>query len=198
MNSLVIPITIARREVLSILIRLTECILSDGKKWAKMNEMSLKRRKSCPQQGKNYMLMGLGNICRGDDGIGSFIAQNFQSDDWLVLDCGTTPENFTSLVKRSRPEYLVIVDAAQMNLEPGEFRVIPSERIDKFYLTTHNIPLSLLICYLDKWVGKIILIGIQPERMEDFQRISERVQDSARNIIEILKGKSFQELEEIF
>jgi len=114
-----------------------------------------------------------------------------------VLDCGTTPENFTSLVKKSQPEYLVIVDAAQMNLEPGEFRVIPSERIDKFYLTTHNIPLSLLISYLDKWVGKTILIGIQPERMEDFQRISERVQDSARNIIEILKGKSFQELEEL-
>jgi len=162
-----------------------------------MNEMSQKKRKSSPQQRKNYMLMGLGNICRGDDGIGSFIAQNFQSDDWLVLDCGTTPENFTSLVKKTQPEYLVMVDAAQMNLEPGEFRVIPSERIDKFYLTTHNIPLSLLISYLDKWVGKIILIGIQPERMEDFQRISERVQDSARNIIEILKGKSFQELEAI-
>ena len=162
-----------------------------------MNEMSQKKRKSSPQQRKNYMLMGLGNICRGDDGIGSFIAQNFQSDDWLVLDCGTTPENFTSLVKKAQPEYLVIVDAAQMNLEPGEFRVIPSERIDKFYLTTHNIPLSLLISYLDKWVGKTILIGIQPERMEDFQRISERVQDSARNVIEILKGQSFQELEEI-
>ena len=162
-----------------------------------MKEMSQKKRESCPQQRKNYMLMGLGNICRGDDGIGSFIAQNFQSDDWLVLDCGTTPENFTSLVKKTQPEYLVIVDAAQMNLEPGEFRVIPSERIDKFYLTTHNIPLSLLISYLDKWVGKTILIGIQPERMEDFQRISERVQDSARNIIEILKGKSFQELEGI-
>ncbi len=162
-----------------------------------MNEMSQKKRKSSPQQRRNHMLMGLGNMCRGDDGIGSFIAQNFRSDDWLVLDCGTTPENFTSLVKKSQPEYLVIVDAAQMNLEPGEFRVIPSERIDKFYLTTHNIPLSLLISYLDKWVGKTILIGIQPERMEDFQRISERVQHSARNIIEILKGKSFQELEEL-
>lgn len=85
-----------------------------------------------------------------------------------------------------------------MNLKPGEFKVIPSEKIDKSYLTTYNIPLSLLISYLDKWVGKTILIGVQPEKMEDFQRISERVQDSARNIIEILKGKSFQELEEIF
>jgi len=40
-------------------------------------------------------------------------------------------------------------------------------------------------------------VRLQPERMEDFQRISERVQDSARNIIEILKGKSFQELKEL-
>jgi len=162
-----------------------------------MDKISFKEEKSSPQQRKNYMLMGLGNICRGDDGIGSFIAQNFQSDDWLVLDCGTIPENFTSLVKKTQPEYLVIVDAAQMNLEPGEFRVIPSERIDKFYLTTHNIPLSLLISYLDEWAEKIILIGIQPEKMEDFQRISERVQDSARKLIEILKGKKFQELNEL-
>jgi len=36
-----------------------------------MSEMSLKKRKSSPQQRKNHMLMGLGNICRGDDGIGS-------------------------------------------------------------------------------------------------------------------------------
>jgi len=159
--------------------------------------MSLKRRKCSPQQRKNYMLMGLGNICRGDDGIGSFIAQNFRSDDWLVLDCGTTPENFTSLVKKTQPKYLVIVDAAQMNLKPGEFRVILPEKIDKFYLTTHNILLSLLISYLDEWTEKIILIGIQPEKMEDFQRISKRVQDSARNIIEILKEKKFQELNEL-
>jgi len=162
-----------------------------------MDKTSLKKRKSSPQQRKNYMLMGLGNICRGDDGIGSFVAQNFRSDDWLMLDCGTTPENFTSLVKKIQPKYLVIVDAAQMNLKPGEFRVILPEKIDKFYLTTHNIPLSLLISYLDKWAEKIILIGIQPEKMEDFQRISERVQDSARRVIEILKEKKFQELNEL-
>jgi hypothetical protein len=34
--------------------------------------------------------------------------------------------------------------------------------------------------------------------MEDFQRVSKRLQDSGRKIIEILKGKSFQELEELF
>jgi hydrogenase 3 maturation protease len=162
-----------------------------------MGKISLKKEKSSSEKRKDYVLMGLGNICRGDDGIGSFIAQNFRSDDWLVLDCGTTPENFTSLIKKAQPKYLVIVDAAQMNLRPGEFRVILPEKIDKFYLTTHNIPLSLLISFVDKWAEKIILIGIQPERMEDFQRISKRLQDSARKIIEILNVKKFQELKEL-
>ena len=162
-----------------------------------MDEMNGGKKKSSIQQKKNYMLMGLGNVCRGDDGVGPFVAQNFCSDDWLVLDCGTTPENSTSLTKKTRPDYLFIVDAAQMNLEPGEFRVIPSTRVDTLCLTTHNIPLSLLISYLDEWVGQVILIGIQPERMDGFQRISESAKQGARKVIGILTTKEFSALKEL-
>jgi len=162
-----------------------------------MDELNFKERKSSLEKKKDHILMGLGNIWRGDDGVGCFIAQNFQSNDWLVLDCGTTPENFTSLIRKAQPKYLVMIDAAEMNLEPGEFRMIPPEKIDKFYLSTHNIPLSLLISYLDKWAEKIILIGIQPEKIEDSQRISKKLQDSVRKIMQILKKKEMRELERV-
>lgn len=152
------------------------------------------RQESCGEKKKDYILMGLGNIWRGDDGVGCFITQNFKSDDWLVLDCGTVPENFTSTVRKTRPKYLVIVDAAEMNLEPGQFRLIPPERIDQFYITTHNIPLSYLISYLDKWVEKIILIGIQPKKTGDFNRISKELKDSTKKIIRILEEKRFHSL----
>lgn len=138
--------------------------------------------------------MALGNVWRGDDGIGCFIAQNFKSDDWLVLDCGRAPENFTSIVTKTKPKCLVIVDAAEMNLEPGQFRVIPSERIEELYPTTHNIPLSYLISYLDKWAEKIILIGIQPKKTGEYGQISKELKDSTKKIIRILEKKSFQPL----
>jgi len=163
-----------------------------------MGKISFKKEKFSAGKRKDYVLMGLGNIWRGDDGIGCFIAQNFRSNDWLVLDCGTTPENFTSLVKKIRPKYLMIVDAAEMNLEPGEFRIISPEKIDKFYLTTHNIPLSLLVSYLDKCAEEIILIGIQPERIDNSRQISEKLQGSARKIMQLLQEKKTQEIRRLF
>ena len=155
------------------------------------------RQESCSEKKKEYILMGLGNIWRGDDGVGCFITQNFKSDDWLVLDCGTVPENFTSIVSKTRPKYLVMVDAAEMNLEPGQFRMIPPERIDQFYITTHNIPLSYLISYLDKWVEKIILIGVQPKKTGHFNRISRELKDSVKKIIRILEKKRFGPLKRL-
>ena len=158
----------------------------------KTNRPSSPRENSSTEKTKDYILMGLGNMWRGDDGVGCLIAQNFKSDDWLVLDCGTVPENFTSIVRKTRPKYLVIVDAAEMNLKPGQFRVIPTERIDQFYMTTHTIPLSYLISYLDKWVEKIILIGVQPKKVGNFNRISKELEDSTKRIIRILEKKSLQ------
>ena len=151
-------------------------------------------KNSSSEKKKNYVLMALGNVWRGDDGIGCFIAQNFKSDDWLVLDCGRAPENFTSIVTKTKPKCLVIVDAAEMNLDPGQFRVIPSERIEELYPTTHNIPLSYLISYLDKWAEKIILIGIQPKKTGEYGQISKELKDSTKKIIRILEKKSFQPL----
>lgn len=154
-------------------------------------------KNSSSEKKKDYVLMALGNVWRGDDGVGCFIAQNFKSDDWLVLDCGRAPENFTSIVTKTKPKCLVIVDAAEMNLEPGQFRVIPSERIEELYPTTHNIPLSYLISYLDKWAEKIILIGIQPKKTGEYDQISKELKDSTEKIIRILEKKSFQALKRL-
>jgi len=162
-----------------------------------MCEASCKKEKSFPQKGKGYMLMGLGNRWRGDDGVGCFIAENFQSDDWYVLDCGTAPEHFISIVEKNRPRYLVIVDTAQMNLKPGEFRVIPPEKIDEFSLTTHNISLSLLISYLEGCVEEIFVIGIQPSKIEDSNRMSKKVYQSATRIMAILKDKKIGEVRKL-
>jgi len=163
----------------------------------KANAPTSPTKNSSSEKKKNYVLMALGNVWRGDDGIGCFIAQNFKSDDWLVLDCGRAPENFTSIVTKTKPKCLVIVDAAEMNLDPGQFRVIPSERIEELYPTTHNIPLSYLISYLDKWAEKIILIGIQPKKTGEYDQISKELKDSTKKIIRILEKKSFQPLKRL-
>ncbi|MBN2067580.1 MAG: hydrogenase maturation protease, partial [Candidatus Diapherotrites archaeon] len=68
------------------------------------------------------VLMGIGNELKGDDGIGNAVAREFQGKGWKPVECETVPENFIAIVKRERPELLVIVDAASMGLAPGQFR----------------------------------------------------------------------------
>ena len=138
---------------------------------------------------KKYILMGVGNILRGDDGIGSIIARNFKNDDWLSIDCGVAPENFTSIIKENKPHLVVLIDAVEMELTPGELRIISPEKINTMHLTTHSIPLSFLISYLKNFTRKIIFIGIQPKLIDYSTSISHEVFKSSEEILRILKDK---------
>ena len=138
---------------------------------------------------KKYILMGIGNTLRGDDGIGSIIAKNFKDNDWLSLDCGVAPENFTSVIKKNKPHLVVLIDVVEMDLKPGEFRIIDPEKISIMHLTTHSIPLSFLISYLENFTPEVIFIGIQPKLIYYSTSISPEIFKSSEEIIKILKDK---------
>lgn len=130
------------------------------------------------------VLMGIGNSLNGDDGIGPWVAQNFHHENWRTIDCGTVPENFTGPVKKWSPDLLVMVDAADMNLPPGEIRRIPPERISAVHLSTHALPLSLLICHLQDAIQRMVLVGIQPKRFSG--PLSREVHHAGKHLITIL------------
>lgn len=132
------------------------------------------------------MLLGIGNPLLGDDGAGNYIADRFGAPGWIVVDCGTIPENFTGVVRRERPEILILVDAADMTLPPGEFRIVRPEDIAAVTLGTHSLPLNLFMEYLAGSAGKIIFIGIQPGRTGMGEGLSEPVREGADRLITIL------------
>ena len=139
------------------------------------------------------VLMGVGNSLRGDDGVGPHVAQNFESEGWKSIDCSTVPENYASVVKREEPETLVIVDSADMGLEPGSVRSIPKEKIPLLAMSTHSMPLSLLIEHLKPFCKRVILVGVQPKRVGDFLGLSDENKKAAQEIISALKqGKQFR------
>jgi len=146
---------------------------------------------------KKYILMGIGNTLRGDDGIGSIIAQNFKDHDWFSIDCGVVPENFTSTIKKNRPDLIVLIDAVEMDLKPGEFRIISPDRISALHLTTHSMPLSFLISYLKEYTQELIFIGIQPKIIDYSNSINPKVLKSSEEIIKILKDKNFKLLKKL-
>jgi hydrogenase 3 maturation protease len=134
------------------------------------------------------ILLGIGNPLNGDDGAGIWVAGQFRKEGWVSLSCGTAPENFTGIIRRTRPDCLVLVDAAAMGLFPGEYRIIPRHKIADVSMGTHQLPLSLLIDFLSDAAGRIVLIGIQPDRVITGEEISPRVREGAERLVHVLSS----------
>lgn len=140
-----------------------------------------------------YLLLCIGNRDGGDDAIGPYIAYNIKSNKHLsAIDCGTNPENYTSIVKRHNPKKLVIIDATDMGLSPGEIRIIPAGKIGSMHISTHGIPLSVLIDYLKNYITEILLIGIQPKKVNG--KLSSIVKNSGDQLIKIIENKDFSKI----
>jgi hydrogenase 3 maturation protease len=134
------------------------------------------------------ILLGIGNPLNGDDGAGIVVAGQFRKDGWVSLSCGTAPENFTGIIRKTRPDCLVLVDAAAMGLSPGEFRIIPRHKIADVSIGTHQLSLSLLIDFLSDTAGRIVLIGIQPDRVVSGEEISPQVREGAERMVHVLSS----------
>jgi hydrogenase 3 maturation protease len=140
------------------------------------------------------ILLGIGNALRGDDGVGPYIARTFQHPSWKSIDCGTAPENFTSLVRRERPEQLILVDAADMNLCPGEYRIVPIQCIVDLSFSTHSPSLQLLVKYLTSLLPNVVLVGIQPGRITDDEKITLDVEKGAEDLKRKLATDAFTQI----
>jgi len=138
--------------------------------------------------------MCIGNRNGGDDAIGPYIADKLKEDGSLtVLDCGTVPENFTSIVKRHGPKNLIIVDAVKMGFNPGEIRIVPKEKIGVMHISTHGIPISVLISYLEQYVENIIFVGIQPKTMSG--EMTEPIEKSGQELVNLIKNSNLDQIE---
>jgi len=151
------------------------------------------------------VVLGIGNILKGDDGIGIYIVEKVNKylkeakfteakSEVIVIDCGTTPENYTSVIRKHNPDTLILVDAADMGLSPGLYRIIPPERIEVMHFSTHIMPLSVFISYVSEFCGEVVLIGIQPDKMEVGTVLSSKVQRSGDMVAKFIIEERLNEI----
>jgi len=141
--------------------------------------------------------MCIGNRYGGDDAIGPYIADRLKEkiNDFVVLDCGTVPENYTSVVKLHKPINLIIIDAVEMGKNPGEMRIVPKEKIGTMHISTHGIPISILMTYLEEYVENIYFIGIQPKTMSG--SLTDFVKISGEKLVKLLVNKNIESIEKL-
>lgn len=140
---------------------------------------------------KKKLVLTVGNGLMGDDGAGVLLAQMLREsplDGWEVLNGGSSPENSVHQVRARAPEFVLVVDAADMDLPPGSIRRIPTDRLaDPFLLTTHVLPLSYFVESLSEFVPQVTLLGIQPEIVAFGYPISPAVRQAVSQVYTCLK-----------
>jgi len=109
-----------------------------------------------------------------------------------VIDAGIAPENFTGIVKKSKPDCLIIIDAIFMNLDPGEIRRVPVDAIGVMHVSTHGIPLSVMVSYFKQYISEIIILGVQPKSMSGEMTFA--VKASIKTIIQFIEQKKYEEI----
>ncbi|MDD1775470.1 MAG: hydrogenase maturation peptidase HycI [Methanobacterium sp.] len=141
---------------------------------------------------EKIVFLGIGNQLRGDDYSGALTALKLShkcpSDDVTIIDGGSVPENYTGLIRKEDPSHIILIDAADMGKPPGYLKLIKKEEISQYNISTHAMPLSFLIKYLEQTTrARIILIGIQPLEMELANALSEDVKKSVDFLVDILR-----------
>ena len=135
------------------------------------------------------MILGIGNEIKGDDGLGPIITKKSsllfdKNKDIIVFDGGTVPENYTGLIRKENPTHIILVDAVDMKKEPGYIRVVEKEEIANYNISTHAMPVSYLIKYIETTIGaQIILVGVQPKSMDFAESVSKEVAESIEEVV---------------
>ncbi len=138
------------------------------------------------------VLLCVGNSMMGDDGAGPLLAETCAANPtggWVVIDGGSAPENDVVAIRELRPDRLLIVDATDMGLNPGEIRIVdPDDIAEMFMMTTHNMPLNYLIEQLKEDVGEVIFLGIQPDIVGFYYPMTQPIKDAVAEVYRRLNG----------
>lgn len=146
------------------------------------------------------VILGVGNILRRDDGLGSLIAQKLKKmaarrashrplwghGNIPVFDGGEAPENYLEKILGHNPETVLIVDTVDFNGTPGEIRIFDKDALLHGDFSTHGISLKLAMEYLkNRGVKEVKLIGVQPKYTGLGEGLSKEVNESLDKVISL-------------
>ncbi|MBU0759515.1 MAG: hydrogenase 3 maturation endopeptidase HyCI [Candidatus Omnitrophica bacterium] len=136
------------------------------------------------------VILCLGNPARGDDGAGSSIAEAIKGrTDYEVIDAGVTPENYTGVIIKLKPDTIVIIDTVLFEGVAGEVRFFSAEDLRSGKISTHDVSPKLLIEYLrESTKADIHILGIKPKSNKLGEGLSEEVKRAVGKVIDNIKG----------
>jgi len=149
---------------------------------------------SASAAGGATVVLGIGNLIRGDDGVGVHVARALMArgcpDGVEVLDGGTAP--LDALATVGPVDRLVIVDAADLGEAPGTIRVLtPDDLIAAAgeSVSLHDLDLVWALNVLQvtgQEPDEIAIVGVQPASMDWSTELSPAVAARLDDVIEVV------------
>jgi len=115
--------------------------------------------------GRRCVVVGVGSELRGDDAAGLLLAERLEGKSRAVVFVGgDVPENYAVRVADQRPEVVLLLDAAAMDLPTGSVRLLRAEEIPPVPGVTHRPSLEMFAAFVKLDCGaETYLLGIQPD-----------------------------------
>ena len=144
---------------------------------------------------KPILILGLGNLLQTDDGVGCHVAemllQRELPDEIEVMDGGTPGVGLVNLLEgRQR---VIIIDAAGLQAEPGTIKRFGADQVtltgsaDRFSLHRSGVADALALARtLNITLPDIVFFGVQPERIEWGQTLSESVLVAVEKVVDAI------------
>ncbi len=156
---------------------------------------SLKRVLKRPNEnepGLRIAVLGLGSEEWGDDAAGILAARRLSRrlsplENILVIEAGTMPENFSGLLRKFSPDFILMIDATRQTSRPGNIRWIELNDLDGISAFTHGLPLTLQAGYLRDELGcEPGLIGIDGASFNFGEPLSLPVRRAVDSVVQTL------------
>ena len=137
------------------------------------------------------IIMGIGNYLKSDDGVGPYVIdhlQSIKSDNIILIDAQTVPENFTGKIRKEQPSHIIIIDACLMGQKPGFIKIVDRDDFKDIGISTHSMSLSYFVKYLELDNDfKITFIGIEPKTMDFANALTPDVKKTSDKLIKRIK-----------
>jgi hydrogenase maturation protease len=119
------------------------------------------------------LVLGIGNTLLTDEGVGVHVLQALEPElahlsDVTLLDGGTLSFSLAGPIEEA--EALIVVDAANIQSEPGAWRLLEGEEMDTFLMgnrkaSVHEVGLTdlrAIAILAGHWPEKRAMLAIQP------------------------------------
>lgn len=140
--------------------------------------------------GRKVLILGVGNRSRGDDGLGSHLAERLKGKlNVPLIDAGNVPENFLRQIEAAQAELVLVLDTADLRAEPGDLALLDISEIGSMSISTHTVNLHLLFKVIPvNRRPQVLVLAVQPQATDFGTRMSLTARSAMQGLESLFLG----------